>query len=267
MLASLPMYDLPELREATDAWWSGLRRALTAAGIANAPGRLLRGGAFGAEWLSSGLLLSQCCGWDLIHALAGRVQPLATPVYAAEGCSGPYYRSVIVVRCDDQATCLAELDGRVCAVNMTASQSGYNTLRYSLARVAGHRAVFRHVVVSGSHAKSLEWVRDGRADVAAIDCVAFALLRRHRPGATAGLRVLARSRRAPALPYIVRAGIEPDRLRRLQAGLRAALTDPTLQAARAALLIEDFVCLPASAYRYIATQHQRARRLGYCEVR
>ncbi len=267
MLASLPMYDLPELYEATDAWWSGLRRALAAAGITEVPQQLLRGGEFGAEWQASGLLLSQCCGWDLTHGLTDRVQPLATPAYSALGCSGPYYRSAIIVRNEDAATSLAELHGHVCAVNMIASQSGYNTLRYSLARLSRHQPLFQKVVVSGGHVTSVDWVRNGRADVAAIDCVTFALLRRHRPQATAALRVLALSRRAPALPYITRAGIEPDRLRRLWAGLRAALTDPALEAARTALLIDDFVRLPASAYRYLVTQQQRAQRLGYGEVR
>ena len=35
-VASLPMYDLPELREATDAWWRGLARAFAAEGLEDA---------------------------------------------------------------------------------------------------------------------------------------------------------------------------------------------------------------------------------------
>jgi hypothetical protein len=33
MIATLPMYDWPEVREATDAWWAGLARHLRGAGF------------------------------------------------------------------------------------------------------------------------------------------------------------------------------------------------------------------------------------------
>ena len=36
-VASLPMYDLPELRAATDAWWRGLAQAFRREGIADLP--------------------------------------------------------------------------------------------------------------------------------------------------------------------------------------------------------------------------------------
>ena len=32
MIASLPMYDWPEVRDATDAWWHGLARHIGVAG-------------------------------------------------------------------------------------------------------------------------------------------------------------------------------------------------------------------------------------------
>lgn len=263
MLASLPMYDLPELRPVTDAWWAGLRRALARSGVRAVPGRLTRSAVCGAEWNDPGLLLSQCCGWDLTHAYAGRVQPVATPVYRAPGCSGPYYRSLFVVRADDPAGRLEDLRGRVCVINMPDSQSGCNTLRYSLARRARGQPFFRQVLVSEGHATSVDWVSNGRADLAAIDCVTFALLRRYRPQATAGLRVLAGSRRAPALPYITRAEHGPALLARLRAGLQTALTDPELREVRATLLIGGFEFLPVTAYEYLRTQERRARALAY----
>jgi hypothetical protein len=44
MIATLPMYDWPQLRSSTDAWWAGLARHLRAAGI-DAPDRLTRSDA------------------------------------------------------------------------------------------------------------------------------------------------------------------------------------------------------------------------------
>ena len=40
MRASLPMYDLPELRSATDSWWSGVAGAIEGHGFDAAPGML-----------------------------------------------------------------------------------------------------------------------------------------------------------------------------------------------------------------------------------
>ncbi len=263
MLASLPMYDLPELRPATDAWWAGLASALRRQGMTGVPEQLSRDGGFGAEWRDSGLLLSQCCGWDLSHEQAGWLQVVATPVYVAPGCSGSRYRSLFMVHGDDSARHLVDLRGRRCAVNMIGSQSGYNALRYALAPLARGQRCFTTVIETGSHAASLAAVQSGRADLAAIDCVTFALLERHRPAATMGLRLLAYSRKAPALPYVTRIGLPPELLMALRAALVQALNDPALAAAREALLIGGFEVLPAAAYRYILDQERRAGRLGY----
>jgi ABC-type phosphate/phosphonate transport system substrate-binding protein len=97
--------------------------------------------------------------------------------------------------------------------------------------------------------------------------VTFSLLARHRPAATAGLRVLARSRRAPALPYVTRIECPPERLARLRAGLTEALADSALTSVRKALLIASFSVLSQSAYRYIVDQERRARMLGYAVIR
>ena len=37
------------------------------------------------------LFFSQCCGYDLVNRYAGKLQPLATPHYGAEGCEGSKY--------------------------------------------------------------------------------------------------------------------------------------------------------------------------------
>ncbi len=87
MLASLPMYDLPEVTAATDAWWSGVASALQRAGVDAVPEALTRDPDVDV-WNSRELLLSQTCGYTLTHALAGVIELVATPVYSAGGCSG-----------------------------------------------------------------------------------------------------------------------------------------------------------------------------------
>ena len=43
MLASLPMYDFPELASASADWWAGLRRHFAAQGLSDLPQNLTQG--------------------------------------------------------------------------------------------------------------------------------------------------------------------------------------------------------------------------------
>ncbi|MAG97985.1 MAG: phosphate ABC transporter substrate-binding protein [Rhodospirillaceae bacterium] len=232
MLASLPMYALDVVRAANEAWWQGLARHLRAAGLAEVPMGLTWPAEREAHWRRSDLMFSQTCGYPLTHALAGAVRLVATPCYAAEGCEGPHYDSVVVVAEAAAYTRPADLAGRCCAVNAWDSQSGCNALADLVAPQGGSGSAdgrfFAEVLKSGSHAASLALVASGRADVAAIDCVVFALLARHAPDRLQGLRTLCRTRPAPGLPYITAAATSDEDVERLRQGLRAAIADPAL---------------------------------------
>lgn len=265
-IASLQMYDLPEFRAATDAWWQGLARAFRRAAIAEVPDRLARETNYREAWLRPDLLFSQTCGYPLTHALAGRVRLVATPVYAAEGCEAANYCSFVVVQAGNAAADIADLRGAVCAFNGPDSQSGYNTLRALVAPYAQDGRFFSRVVHSGGHAVSLELVASGAADVAAIDCVTYALLQRYRPAALAGTRVLCRTDWAPNLPYITCGTADDDRVERLRHGLEIAFADPSLTEARDAMMLEGAVPGSAAAYDRIVEQERAAFRAGYREL-
>lgn len=265
-IASLGMYDLPEVADATDAWWAGLARALSREGVADVPARLTRDRAVQAVWRAPDLLLSQTCGYPLTHEFAGRLRVVATPCYDCFGCDGPNYRSLIIVRADDAARSLADLRGRVAAVNAADSQSGYSALRAEVAPLAKSGRFFARVTTSGGHAASLALVTGGEADVCAVDCVTHALLARYRPAAVATLRVLARTAAAPGLPYVTRAGAGDDLVERLRAALVAALADPDLTAARTALLIAGAQVLPEDGYDRITEIERAAQAHGYAQV-
>jgi ABC-type phosphate/phosphonate transport system substrate-binding protein len=265
-VASLPMYDLPELRAATDAWWEGLARAFRREGIADVPDSLDRRPAYHDVWLVPDLLFSQTCGYPLTHALAGRVELVATPCYAAEGCEGPSYCSFVVVKADSAASAIGDLRGARCAVNGVDSQSGYNALRSAVATVAGGERFFDSVAITGSHRASLALVASAQADVAAVDCVTLGLLARHRPQALTGTRVLCRTASAPGLPYVTRAGADADLLRRLRGGLERAFADARLAEVRGALLLAAAVVLPVAAYDRIGDMENAAIAAGYPRV-
>lgn len=266
MIASLPMYDLPELAVATAAWWAGLRHHMMEAGVAGLPADLAHPEDRHAHWLDPDLVFSQTCGYPLTHELKGKVRLLATPRYAAKGCEAATYVSQVVVRADDPAASIADLKGRRAAYNDAASQSGYNVLRHLVAPLAKGRSFFAAVIESGAHRRSLAMVREGTADVATIDCVTFDLLSRAAPNEAEGIRVLCATARAPALPYITSLHTPPERLAQLRYGLAAACADPALAATRATLLIAGCETLPLAAYDEILVIERAARAAGYPEL-
>lgn len=266
-LASLPMYSLPEVRPAAEAWWRGLAEACRAEGLEDVPMALSWPEDPRTDWHAEELLLSQTCGYPLMTELQGRVRVVATPCYMAEGCSGPFYSSVLVVRGDEAAETLKDLRGRRAAYNGVDSQSGYNVLRNLVAPLAGGRAFFAAVLESGSHSGSLAAVAEGRADVAAVDCVTYALHCKHRPQAVAGLRVLLYGPSTPGLPYITAGRRGEDELLRLREALYEALADPRLAEARDDLLLNGAAVLPEEAYRVLLDMRREALALGYETLR
>lgn len=266
-IASLPMYDLEEVRAGTDAWWAGLARALRRERVEDVPGRLTRGEPFNASWRHPDLLFSQTCGYPLIHGYADDLRPLATPCYAAPGCEGSAYSSFIVVAETSAAAALEDLRGKICAVNHADSHSGMNALRALIAPLSRNGCFFAAIKITGEHRNSLALVARGEADVAAIDCVTYALLERHHSAALAGTRKLGTTMTAPANPYVTRAGASDDLALRLRAGLERATADPDLAAARGALLITGFETVPRAAYDRIDEFERLAVTQGYPELR
>ena len=266
MFASLGMYDLPELAEATDAWWRGLRGHFAAQGFRDLPDTLNRRGDPVERLKAPDLIFAQTCGFPLTHKLKDHVQFLATPRYAASGCAGATYVSWIVVRADNSAKTPADLRGTRVAYNDDGSQSGYNTLRALIAPLAGGQPFFGAAIESGAHRDSLAMVKAGKADVAALDCVTFGLIARRAPKEVQGIRPLCASATAPGLPYVTAATTSADDVARLRAGIAAAFADPTLIETRAALLLDGCEILPRSAYDVIPAMEQAAIAAGYPEL-
>ena len=203
-IASLPMYDLVELKSATDALWAAVADRLLARGIPDVPRTLTRVEEFGSEWLEPQLLLSQTCGYVATHALANKVKLVATPCYRVPGCSGARYRSYLVVGKNSRFRELTELRGSIAVYNTDDSHSGMNALRCMIAPLAQSGKFFARTECTGAHRLAVERIAAGTADVAAIDCVTFALLERVAPSLTAAVRVIGESPLVPALPLITR---------------------------------------------------------------
>ena len=261
-IISLPMYDWPEVREATDAWADGMARHMRKHGFPGAPSALLRRDDYGEAWASPDLLLSQACGYPLTHAYASSLLPVLTPHYDAEGCSGPDYCSFIMVRRSSGVRQLSDLRSHVSAINDRHSMSGMLALKLKFAPFAKAGNFFERTIETGSHLNSLRAVQQGKADVCAIDAVCLAMAKRYRPDLVENLTELARSPLIPGLPMVTSSDRSSDELGRLRLALQAAFADPKLEQARAALLLAGATILDIDAYAIILKLERDLQRCG-----
>ena len=261
------MYVAPAVVvEAQRLLWAFLRERLRQDGIAGVPDALDEHIAPHDAWLDPRLLLAQTCGFPFVKHLRGRVRLVATPVYQAPGCQGPTMCSVIVVREEGAPPSLAACAGLAVAINERGSNSGYNLLRAAVAPHAGGKPFFSSVTETGGHLASMEAVRAGKADLAAIDCITYDLLRRHAPGRLDGLSILTQTPAGPNLPFITRLSASDEEVFALRAALKAAITTPDLADARAILGLTDVVVLEEGAYESLLGHEAAAIAAGYPDL-
>src|SRR5262249_29260519 len=154
----------------------------------------------------------------------------------------------VVVRANSPAAELADLKGGIVAYNSRDSHSGYSSLRGMIAPLSGGKRFFARTVATGSHMNSISLVAAGRAAPACAGRVSHALIGRHGPCTLLGTRPLGCTMSAPGLPYVPSSTASPDRVKRIRAGLAAAIADPRLAGVREALLISDVVFLDRADY-------------------
>lgn len=249
-LASLPMYDADPA--AVQVWWSGIAAAMKAEGIARVPRAASWPADLDSHWRDPRLLLSQTCGYPLVKHLEGVVEVLGAFRYTAPGCEGIFYRSELLVRKDEPGRNIEDFRGRVAAINDRQSYSGCHALRALVAPLAKDGCFFACEIESGSHRGSLALLREERADVAAIDCISLAAIRRQAPDLLAGLQVIASTALAPGLPLVTSCHTPPQELDALRRALATVSMDPELADVREALFIEGFEPVPATAWTSIA---------------
>jgi ABC-type phosphate/phosphonate transport system substrate-binding protein len=265
LVASLGMYDFPWTANANDALWATMAERLRAAGI-DAPPGLARGADLHQIWRNPRLIFGQTCGYPYVTALRGKAALVATPVYAFASCQGASHRSVLVAPRREARRGLGDFAGARAAINARDSNSGMNLFRAAIAPIAHGRPFFGEVIVTGSHAESLAAVSQGRADIAAIDCVTFGLVQRGRPELTDTVEIVAETPLSPALPFVMSAELAERHLDAVRDALFATLEDPALAAARGALGLLGARILGDADYERVAQIEREAIALQYPEL-
>jgi ABC-type phosphate/phosphonate transport system substrate-binding protein len=249
-IASLPMYDHPGARSATDRWWRAIATHARDQGAFNGlPNTLDRAGVREDHWRAANLGLSQTCGYPLRQTFHPYLTVLGAPRYAVEGCVGHDYASAFVVRVEDAGKSFADMRGRHLACNGRDSQSGYNVVKAMIGALGQQSGpFFSEMRISGNHANSCALVKSGESDMAAIDPVSLALIQRHAPEDFAGLAVIGYSASGPCLPYVTSNCRSVAEVTALRDAIVAAMEDPSLADVRADLRLDGFDVLDADEY-------------------
>ncbi|MDN2568025.1 PhnD/SsuA/transferrin family substrate-binding protein [Aquibium sp. A9E412] len=173
----------------------------------------------GTLWRHPDLFLAQTC-WGPLETtdLAAHVAVVGQPDYSAyAGGAGPDYASALLMRRgagapvpppgDGRAVLpVARLAGLRLAFNGPDSMSGLLALARDLAALGRGIEVFAARAATGSHRASARAVAEGRADLCAVDCRSWALLRRVEPALAGRLAVVGWTARRKGLPYVTAAG-------------------------------------------------------------
>ncbi|AMQ86591.1 MULTISPECIES: phosphate/phosphite/phosphonate ABC transporter substrate-binding protein [Pseudomonas] len=258
--AELLMYIAPEpIRAANEQW---LARILEHLGHS----RLDAEGLSLLElWRSPELLLTQTCGYPLMTALRGQVRIVGRPRYELPDASAGNHCSLILARADDSRRSLAAFFDSRGVINSDDSNSGMNLLRQRLAPLHRDGQFFATVGISGGHRESLRWLREDRADLAAIDSVTFAYLAQYAAAEVSGLRVVARSAFSPTLPFITAASTTDQQIEHLRRAMNRSLQD--LPDVARILGLPEVLPASESDYLVLLDYQREAEELGYGRLR
>ena len=234
------MYDRPETARANDRFWTSVRSVL-----GYGPATLTRNADVWDIWQSPDLLLAQTCGYPYRARLHGHVTLIGTPDYGIKDCPAGHYNSVFIARKDDTRTDLRDFHNATFAYNEPLSQSGWAA---PMSHMNNLEHTFARNIQSGAHVSSAYMVANARADIAAIDAVTWAMIKRY-DAFSEKLRVVTRTTPTPGLPYI--AAMDADKTAVFFA-VRSAI-DTMQPADQNALQIRGIVDIPAAQYLAIST--------------
>ncbi|WP_339712336.1 PhnD/SsuA/transferrin family substrate-binding protein [uncultured Sneathiella sp.] len=245
-IALLPMYDWPEILDATNDYWNALREALADQGFAS-PQLLTRPEDPFLLWRSPELLIAQTCGLPYVEQLSTEVSLIGTPAYDIDCGAGSYF-SVVAVHNDSNIETCADLNGATFGYNDPLSQSGaaaffshLHTSGISVNKIGGFERVM-------SHRNAIRQLSERKVDVIAIDAVSWELAKRYERN-VAALRVIGQTTPTPGLPYITsyRPKTEVDRIHHAVieaiASLPSSKREALLLTGLAATTIADYQCI------------------------
>lgn len=221
------MYPFPGAIDAYEAFWRDV-----AARVAWLPRDLWWTDDVQASWIDPEVVVSQACGWPVATTLAGRVRVVGAFEYDVPVAEGHRYRSILIAT---RAGALIEFEGARAAVNGEDSLSGWVSLQRALGVTP------TDVVWTGAHKQSLIALQRGDAEIACIDSVSLAHIRRDHPELLERLHTVGVGPLIPSHAIVLAATASDEQVDELR-GAFAAVTAPP------ELFIRSFIPLGNEAY-------------------
>ncbi|MCC7015654.1 MAG: PhnD/SsuA/transferrin family substrate-binding protein [Rhodospirillales bacterium] len=261
--ASLPMYNLPEMRPHNAAFWDAVRAELARDGEGDLPADLDFARPPVPPAIGADVVFTQVCGYPLQTIFRDQAIMLGAPAYAVEHCVGATHVGVFLVREDSPYRQLEDLRGCRFVFNSIHSNSGMNLPRRAIAEIAGGRPFFARVAETHSQPGNIERVAKGETDATCVDCVTFAFFRRHRPQLGHRLKVLGTTPPSPSIPFVTSTATAPGTVDRLCAALQRVAKATEWTTVRAGLMLKDILAPVPAAYAKLLDYEREAAERGY----
>lgn len=204
------------------------------------------------------------CGYPYVSGLRDTHQLICVPEFDVPGTRDMQYASWFVVRSQDKRHSLEQFRDAVAVINGRQSNSGMNVFRHAISKIAGSERFFKGVLISGSHLRSVDLIRRGVADIAAIDAVTWDLAMRQEIVHSADLKTIGISEHTAGLPFVTETGGD-FRPADLCAAFNACLGELAPRWADL-LRIRTFTPVTPDQYDRIALLEQEACQAGYPQL-
>jgi ABC-type phosphate/phosphonate transport system substrate-binding protein len=260
LLANARMYSVTPT--SAEAWrtiigWATQKAGVPVEFVEHAPPKLLSD-----LWCRDDLGCVQMCG---LPASLRTPSPIiiAAPLPSLPRYGGKaVYMSDIAVRADSAFRTLEDSFGSVAGYTLKDSQSGYFAFR-TLLLTRHPNARYRKIVGGLLNPRGVvKALVEGKIDVGPLDGYVFDLIRAGDPQFAAQVRVIAVTDPTPMPPLVATASLDPAQIESLRKAFIAVSEEPSLDAARKALLVERFVVPELSVYD---ETRRRAERVEQAE--
>jgi ABC-type phosphate/phosphonate transport system substrate-binding protein len=195
------------------------------------------------------------------------VVPIAAPIPATPWAAGrAVYRSDLIMRRDAPYARLEDTFGGRAGWTVAHSHSGFNAFRHHLLgfRTPERPTLYREVLGNLVTARAiLDAVLGGRIDVGPLDAYWHALIARHRPELTAGIRILASTDTAPIPAFVAAPGLDAAAVGRLKAAFAGAAARPWFGEFREPLCLAGFAAVERHDFAPTLAWDREAIAAGY----